>query len=65
MDKTTGPYFRRFHYYFKWRSRSGCSLFTEEIVRKLNLILDGVSGGARSDFLEWKEQNKGKKGGKS
>ena len=39
--------------------------YIEEIVRKLNLIIDGVSGGARSEYLEWKEQNKGKKGGKS
>lgn len=40
-------------------------LSSEEIVRKLSLILDGVSGGARSEYMEWKEQNKTKKGAKT
>ena len=40
-------------------------IFVEEIVRKMTLILDGVSGGARSEYLEWKEASKTRKGTKS
>ena len=33
----------------------------EEIVRKINLILEGLPGGAK---VEWSEQLRGKKGQK-
>ena len=35
---------------------------SEEIVRKINLILEGLPGGAK---VEWSEQLRGKKGTKS
>ncbi len=38
---------------------------TEEIVRKIGLILEVVFGGGKSDYEEWKEQNKGRKASKS
>ena len=37
-------------------------LISEEIVRKINLILEGLSDGAK---LEWSEQARGRKGTKS
>ena len=37
-------------------------LVSEEIVHKINLILEGLSGGAK---LEWSEQARGRKGTKS
>ncbi|XP_064400650.1 target of rapamycin complex 2 subunit MAPKAP1-like [Halichondria panicea] len=37
----------------------------KEIVRKIGLILEVVFGGGKSDYEEWKEQNKGRKASKS
>ncbi len=34
-------------------------------MRKIGLILEGVFGRAKSDYDEWKEQNKGRKASKS
>jgi len=37
----------------------------KEIVRKINLILEGLTSGAKTDYSEWKEQTRGRKGSKT
>ena len=42
-----------------------CFISAEEIVRKINLILEEVTSEAKSDYSEWKEQSRGRKGSKT
>ena len=40
-------------------------VLVEEIVRNINLILEGLTSGAKTDYSEWKEQTRGRKGSKT
>ena len=34
-------------------------------MHKINLILEGLTSGAKTDYSEWKEQTRGRKGSKT
>ena len=42
-----------------------CFISAEEIVRKINLILEELTSEAKADYSEWKEQSRGRKGSKT